>query len=932
MKNKIFILVFLFLILFQFKILSGVSAASIANAPATNYSSECPTDYYDSLYGLKSDALLNGLAKITNENHKYYNKYEELKGGNSYADADPNDSNNIIDFYSQHSYNGVWSSGVWQREHVWCQSRSGELYPDTTDSKRGAGADIHAVRQLIGSINGSRNNSRYGEVENRDSKPKYYNFTSMSISESGDLYGYLDGDAIPDGLFEPKDEVKGDVARILMYLYMHYSSEVEYNKTRTTIENSETQSKTGNLDIKNIVYTSYGTNQGAWDLLLKWNENDEVDELEINRNNYCASVTGTRNPFIDHCEFAEIIWDKKYDGLGALIDEDSIPASERLDTLMDKYYNDGIYTRKTEIHLKSAAENEIEVYFHGGVALDRTTYHNGENLLMGDLEGSFDKINSGYKTSDDNTQMDHYKYDFNKQEMVIDYSVSDTTLLEFYPTLKDMFTAGYFSEWQTFEYVVSNANDKYLNDFLAITAPCLTNAILKSNYFNSNGIKLTVNEVKNSHFGDYLSLKMYVNQTDASKVDSDNLLSEARIYQGNKSFNDTLELEDAYSYIFTSEKEVYDSNLEEQKTNSGVERNITLNGVSFKFTPIWKNVGKDTDILTGDFGYDDLKGVKIGSTSNPATSITLETELSGYVSNLSINLSTTNGVEANLSIYIDEKVIAEDVKLTNIQTVYDYKLETLLKGNLRFVITQPETDGAIYLQSISLNSEIKYERFEVIADQGVLNGKISVDKNEVIKNDEVTVTITPDEGYTLEKLLINGINQTVTGNTYKVKVTSKTVITATFMPIKNDDFTWSNKFSNLENGTYKVLLGYVNADGERFIAPTTFTNNKFRVSTYNSVTDYTNYTFTIIKTNSNVTIKLDNSNYLAYNSSTNFKKQTTAYTWAIQTHDTGNEYLYSTSGQRTISGNISSNYIGPYLTSNYTNGNSYAFVEFAIVE
>ena len=35
---------------------------------------------------------------------------------------------------------------------------------------------------------------------------------------------------------------------------------------------------------------------------------DPVSEFEANRNNYCASITGLRNPFIDHPKFAEMIW------------------------------------------------------------------------------------------------------------------------------------------------------------------------------------------------------------------------------------------------------------------------------------------------------------------------------------------------------------------------------------------------------------------------------------------------------------------------------------------------------------------------------------------------------------------------------------------------------------------------------------------------
>ena len=63
------------------------------------------------------------------------------------------------------------------------------------------------------------------------------------------------------------------------------------------------------------------TADAAFDLLCEWSESDPVDGLEITRNNYAASVTGLRNPFIDHPEFADMIWDESYNGGGPLDDD-----------------------------------------------------------------------------------------------------------------------------------------------------------------------------------------------------------------------------------------------------------------------------------------------------------------------------------------------------------------------------------------------------------------------------------------------------------------------------------------------------------------------------------------------------------------------------------------------------------------------------------
>ena len=251
--------------------------------------------YYSSVGSLSGDALLEKLATISKSNHKYYTTYEDCRTMCPKSDKDPNNSSNFIDFYSGLSMPGTWNSSVWNREHVWCQSLSGGLFTSTAESDKGAGGDIHHIRPLIDNINSSRNNNVYGEVSNRNSYKKYYDSAKDSAAStvtSGTLFGYLNG-----GVFEPRDTDKGDIARILMYLYMHYSNEVSANSSH---------SYAGNLKITNI--TSASTATAAWDMLVDWSNSDSVSTLEKSRNEYCASVTGVRNPFVDHPEYANYIW------------------------------------------------------------------------------------------------------------------------------------------------------------------------------------------------------------------------------------------------------------------------------------------------------------------------------------------------------------------------------------------------------------------------------------------------------------------------------------------------------------------------------------------------------------------------------------------------------------------------------------------------
>ena len=220
--------------------------------------------------------------------------YEELTYsdiGNAYTDQSLVDETKLVDFYTGIHYPSEWKKGKsWQREHVWCTSHSwwGEA---PSPSSRHGGTDLHHLRPEIGVINGSRNNSKYGEVSNRDEKAKYYDIETNSTratSETGVLYGYLDGKAISVGVFEPTDRVKGDVARIIFYLLTRYKGET--------------------TPVTNIIHTEEGTPEAAYELLLKWHESDPVSNFEIRRNHRTYLVQGNRNPFIDVPNYAHAIF------------------------------------------------------------------------------------------------------------------------------------------------------------------------------------------------------------------------------------------------------------------------------------------------------------------------------------------------------------------------------------------------------------------------------------------------------------------------------------------------------------------------------------------------------------------------------------------------------------------------------------------------
>lgn len=184
---------------------------------------------------------------------------EKLATQLQYADEDPTNSNNMVYFYTRDSVTKNAASS-WNREHVWCQSLSNNNWGTSE-----GGTDILHIRPTYNSANSTRNNHPYGNTTSGIAK--YY---------EGMLYGYLEGDT-----FEPLDSVKGDVARIIMYMWVTYTGYKSYNA----------------LNILSV-FESYDT-------LLSWHTSDRPDVLEGNRNNYTeSSKQKNRNPFVDHPELA----------------------------------------------------------------------------------------------------------------------------------------------------------------------------------------------------------------------------------------------------------------------------------------------------------------------------------------------------------------------------------------------------------------------------------------------------------------------------------------------------------------------------------------------------------------------------------------------------------------------------------------------------
>lgn len=163
------------------------------------------------------------------------------------------------------------------REHVWPKSKASYY-------QKGGGADLHHLRPSIAGVNSSKSNNTFADLNGTG---KAYKVDGKDVIWTG------------DGKLEVRDNVKGDVARILLYVYCRWGqpnlySDVDYELLPPF--DSDDSANSGIRAIEDL------------DTLLEWMLLDPVDEWEMTRNDQAENVQGNRNVFIDYPELAWLMF------------------------------------------------------------------------------------------------------------------------------------------------------------------------------------------------------------------------------------------------------------------------------------------------------------------------------------------------------------------------------------------------------------------------------------------------------------------------------------------------------------------------------------------------------------------------------------------------------------------------------------------------
>ncbi|WP_299886373.1 endonuclease [uncultured Lacinutrix sp.] len=233
---------------------------------------QIPSYYNNVNLAQSGNALKDDLATKVISTHSTFLSYTPgVWNALKQADLDPTNSNKVLLIYGYNDTDSDFKTdrtrgkdsngggvGLWNREHTYPKSIG---TPNLGTS--GPGSDAHHLRASDGQMNSTRNNRKYADGSG-----------NAGITAQGHFY--------------PGDEWKGDVARMMLFMYLRYDN----------------RCLPKNVGVGNTV----SSDSNMIDLFLQWNVEDPVNAFEDQRNQVIAGIQGNRNPFIDNPAFATQIW------------------------------------------------------------------------------------------------------------------------------------------------------------------------------------------------------------------------------------------------------------------------------------------------------------------------------------------------------------------------------------------------------------------------------------------------------------------------------------------------------------------------------------------------------------------------------------------------------------------------------------------------
>jgi len=292
--------------------------------------------YYKNANGKSGKSLKTALANIivNPKNVGYDGLYEAYKKTDTRADGFVRD----------------WYSNTTKYKHCidnkGSYSQEGDMYnrehsvPQSWFSGSGIKSDIVHVLPTDGYVNNRRSNYPFAEVNNIT----YQSNNGYSKLGSCKTAGYS------GTVFEPNDEIKGDMARIYFYMITRYES--------------------GCGSWGHDVFTNDYPGLTKWtlDMMMRWSKQDPVDEVEVARNNAVYEVQGNRNPYVDYPGLEEYTWGTKKEEVFVYDNFEGGGGGSVETVAMPVFSPDaGSYYDQVEVSISCATEDAVIYYTTNGV-------------------------------------------------------------------------------------------------------------------------------------------------------------------------------------------------------------------------------------------------------------------------------------------------------------------------------------------------------------------------------------------------------------------------------------------------------------------------------------------------------------------------------------------------------------------------------------
>ena len=235
-----------------------------------------PLPHFDSVESHKSNSVSFSKSKRTlksvylksNKNHTFYcgcsfdtNKTIDHNSCNYSPRNNSNKRSYRLEFEHVVPAHALGKNLQCWKEPI-CSKKSGKMYKGrkccskVSDEFRQMQSDMHNLFPAVGEVNGDRSNYIFGEINGEDRE-----------------YGGCDFE-LENKTVEPKESIRGDIARSYFYMSHQYKMEIPDD------------------------YEA---------MLREWHLSDPPDEWERERNGLIEDEQGNRNTFIDYPEMVESV-------------------------------------------------------------------------------------------------------------------------------------------------------------------------------------------------------------------------------------------------------------------------------------------------------------------------------------------------------------------------------------------------------------------------------------------------------------------------------------------------------------------------------------------------------------------------------------------------------------------------------------------------